>query len=166
MKCLRCRTLWPEAHTTRMIFHLLQQLGKNVKPFLGKIDEDAKKSTKISLREGFLKTLEKSTSMKTQLSQYRTSKSPWPKHWWPQETPHCHAPLWIKYSPQFWQVLIDPCHVTLERAMTPREMTISNFFYCENIADQVLESTRMKYMLKQGLLVRVSLGHQQGKNWR
>ncbi len=33
------------------------------------------------------------------------------------------------------------------------EMTIADFFHCENIADQVVESTRFKYLLKQALLV-------------
>ncbi len=33
------------------------------------------------------------------------------------------------------------------------EMAIADFFHCENIADQVVESTRFKYMLKQAQLV-------------
>ncbi len=46
------------------------------------------------------------------------------------------------------------------------EMAISDFFHYENIADQVVESTRCKYMLKQALLMGVTLDHQQGNNWR
>ncbi len=33
------------------------------------------------------------------------------------------------------------------------EMTIADFFHCENIADTVVESTSIKYMLKQAWLV-------------
>ncbi len=44
------------------------------------------------------------------------------------------------------------------------EMAIADFFHCENITDRVVESTRIKYMLKQVQLVAVRLGHQQGKN--
>ncbi len=44
MMCLRCRTLWPEVHATRMIAHLLQWPGMHMTPCLGKNDEDAKKN--------------------------------------------------------------------------------------------------------------------------
>ncbi len=33
------------------------------------------------------------------------------------------------------------------------EMAIADFFHCENIADRVVESTKLKYMLKQAWLV-------------
>ncbi len=38
MKCLWCGFVWPDAHATRMMAHLLQQPGMHVKPCLGKID--------------------------------------------------------------------------------------------------------------------------------
>ncbi len=36
-------------------------------------------------------------------------------------------------------------------------MMIANFFHCKNIADQVVESTRFKYMLKQAWLGELKL---------
>ncbi len=42
MKCLWCGFIGPDAHTTRMIVHLLKQPEMHVKSFLEKIDEDAK----------------------------------------------------------------------------------------------------------------------------
>ncbi len=33
------------------------------------------------------------------------------------------------------------------------EMPIDDFFHCENISDQIVESTRFKYVLKQARLV-------------
>ncbi len=82
LSVLWCGTLWPEAHAARMIAHLLQQTGMYMKPCLGKIDEEVKKSTKTSLIERIPKKLKKGF-IKTQLSQYKTCKPPWPKHWWP-----------------------------------------------------------------------------------
>ncbi len=85
------------------------------------------KITKTSLIEGIPINLGKSKSMKTQISQYRTCKAPWPKHWWPQGALHCHAPLWIKDSPQFWKVLIKPCPVILEGEIMPAGNGYSRF---------------------------------------
>ncbi len=47
------------------------------------------------------------------------------------------------------------------------ERAIADFFYCENTANRVVESTRFKYMLKKAQLRGgVSFSHQGGKKWR
>ncbi len=43
---------------------------------------------------------------------------------------------------------------------------IADFFHCENIADQLVENTRFKCMLKQAWLVGGEFGPQMRKNWR
>ncbi len=145
MKCLWCGIIWPEAHATWMIVHLLH-------------------FTKASLIEVIPIKLEKSKFMKTWLSQWKTCKAPWPKCWWPQEAPHFHTPLMIKDRPQFLTGFDQAMSRDIIRSSdTQLEMEIAHFFHCDNIAVRVVESTRFKYMLKQTRLGGVSLDHQRRK---
>ncbi len=68
-------------------------------------------------------------------------------------SPPLSCPSMNKERPTFWQVLIKPCPVTLEVDNAQLEMAIADFFHCENIADQEVDSTRFKYMLKQAWLM-------------
>ncbi len=102
--------------STRMIAHPLQWPGTHMKPCLGKLMRLQKIYQDLwDTRNSY--EVWKNASTKTQLSQYRTQKAPWPKYWWPWEAPHCCAPL--KDRLHFWQILIKPSPATLEGATTP-----------------------------------------------
>ncbi len=139
-----------------MIAYLLQQPGMQVKSCLGKIDKDAKTSTKTSLIEGIPMKLEKSEFMKTQLSQYKTCKAPLSKHQAlvASRSPPLSCPSMNKGQLPILKGFDWAMSSDIRRSNnTQLEMAIADVFHCENIDDQVVEPTRFKYMLKQAWLV-------------
>lgn len=154
MKCLWCGTVWPDAHATRMIGHLLSLPGYHVKPCLGKIDEEKKKmyrdlvDRKSSSKSGKKRNLDESTKSVEDsqgcLSQALVAS---------RNPPLPDRPL-NKGQTSIFSGFDRAMSNDIRRSNDAQlEMAIADFFHCENIADRVVESTRFKYMLKQARLV-------------
>ena len=155
MKCLWCGFIWPDAHATRMIGHLLQRPGMHVKPCLGKIDEHKKKiyqelfDRRNSSKAGKKRVHEDSAKLveefQSSLAQALVaSRSP------PLSCPPPMTKGQTTILSGFDRVVSNDIRRSNDAQL---EMAIADFFHCENIADRVVESTRFKYMLKQARLV-------------
>ncbi len=144
IKCLWCRIIWPEVHATRIIAHLLQQPGLHLKPY-------TKKIIKTSLIEGIPKKLQKNESMKAQSSQLRTCKAKVLVTSWssPMSCPSLNEGQTTILRGFDWSMSSNIRRIN----NTQLEMATSDFFYCENTADRVVESTRFEYMMKKAWLV-------------
>ena len=154
MKCLWCGIVWPEAHATRMIAHLLQQPGMHIKPCLGKIDEDLKKiyqelfTRKNSTKAGKKRVHEDSAQS------IQDSQSSLAQALVASRSPPLLCPPVNKGQTSILTGFDRASSNDIRRSNEAQlEMAIADFFHCENIADRVVESTRFKYMLKQARLV-------------
>ncbi len=154
MKCLWCGIVWPEAHATRMIAHLLQRPGMHVKPCLGKIDDDSKKiyqelfNRKNSTKAGKKRVHEDSTQS------IQDSQSSLAQALVASRSPPLLCPPVNKGQTSILTGFDRASSNDIRRGNEAQlEMAIADFFHCENIADRVVESPRFKYMLKQARLV-------------
>ena len=154
MKCLWCGIVWPEAHATRMIAHLLQWPGMHVKPCLGKIDEDSKKNYEELYNRKNSKKAGKKRVHEDSAQSIQDSQSSLAQALVASRSPPLLCPPVNKGQISILTGFDRASSNDIRRGNEAQlEMAIADFFHCENIADRVVESARFKYMLKQAWLV-------------